>query len=286
MAIRRRGHVDRVNSFIMVWCGDEKEQVGFDGEVFNLPPIDGVATLGPGTGYKFESARDRAGDYVPGTLRVSDRHAVIDGNRVKVFDADMFVKWTETIRTDLLDRGMLIVDLPEEVEEAKVEGRPLWEKSQDTRARSVLEAELFRRRRWEEKGTPPPPSSSEHLVAWAIKHLNERGSALSMIQTDQIIGALSKGSSMPPRGALENAMRGVPTAQPSRSNVASTPVLADGPEGVLLYRKAMALGVKLLKDDLEGLLSDDDGTVGEVRQRVKEKEQELQAMEAAATVSP
>jgi hypothetical protein len=277
MAIRRRGHVDRINSFIVVWCGDEQEQIGFDGEVFNLPPMDTEAVVEPGSPYKFEGARDREGRLIPGTIRVSDRHAIIEGNRTRVFDSDMFVKWTETIRVDLLDRGLVIVDLPEEVEDAKAHGRPLYEASQDMKARSVLEAELFRRRRWEEKGTPAPPSSHEHLVVWAIKHLNERGTALSLIPTDQITGALSKG--LPPRAAIEGAMRGRPAQRDFEAPAASTA------EGMSLFAKAKALGVKMNKDELEGLLADEDGAVGTVRQKVKEKELQIKEMEEEATAA-
>lgn len=273
MAVRRRGHVDRINSYIVCWPGDEREQIGFDGEVFYLPPMDQIAEANvPGSVYKFDSARNRSGDFVAGTVVVADRHAMIDGNRIKVFDADMFVRWVEQIRGDLLDRGLFIVDMPEEVEEAHKEGRPVYERSQDARARTILEAELFRRRKWEEKGTPPPPSSSEHLVAWAIKHLNERGTTLSQIATDSIVGALSKGSSSPPKDKIETALgRGTQRTPPR-----AIPAAENTGEGVKLYSQAKNLGVKLLKEELEGLLADEDEAVGQVRQKIKAAQLKLE----------
>jgi len=281
MAIRRRAHVDRVNKFILVWCGDEREQVGFDGEVFYLPPIDTTAKLEAGSPYKFESARDRQGDMLPGTVLVVDRNAVIDGNRVKVFDADIFVKWIEMVRSDLLDRGLFIVDMPEEVEQAKVEGRPIWEASQDARARNILELELFRRMKWEQKGQQAPASSSEHLVAWAVKHVNERGTALSGIPTDNIRTALNKGSMLPGR----------PSSTASRtSSVSPTPPAPtpgpNVPVGAGLYARARTLGVKLLKDELEGLLDEDAEVVELVAKKVAKVEAELKEITAVAEAAP
>ena len=268
MAIRRKEHVDRVNSYILVWCGDEMEQVSFDGEVINLPPSDVQAKPGPGSPYRMEGARDRADLIVPGTVRVSDRHAIIEGNRIKVFDADQFVRWIETIRRELLDRGLFIVDLPEEVEEAKTEGRPLYEKSQDARARQVLETELFRRKKWEEKGTPPPPSSSEHIVQWAIKHLNERGSALSLIPTEEIVGALSIGA---PK-LTDIPAKLVPKEPPSIEK----PLASQR-----LYEQAIGLGVKLKVVDLNGLLTGDENVMKDVAERIRVREAELAPAPAA-----
>jgi len=279
MAIRRRAHVDRVNKFILVWCGDEREQVGFDGEVFYLPPIHTTAKLEAGSPYKFESARDRQGDMLPGTVLVVDRNAVIDGNRVKVFDADIFVKWIEMVRSDLLDRGLFIVDMPEEVEQAKVEGRPIWEASQDARARNILELELFRRMKWEQKGQQAPASSSEHLVAWAVKHVNERGTALSGIPTDNIRTALNKGSMLPGR------------VTPSRtSSVSPPPPPPPGPPampgGSELYARARTLGVKLLKDELEGLLDEDAEVIELVARKVEKADVAIKDLTEIAEAAP
>jgi hypothetical protein len=287
MAIRRRGHVDRINSFIVVWAGDEREQVSFDGEVFLVPPTEEQASIFPGSPYKFEGARNRSGDIIPGTVVVADRWAVIEGNRVKVFDADMFVRWTEAIRSDLLDRGLMIVDMPEEVDEAKKIGRPLYEASQDLRARTILENELFRRRKWEEKGTPAPPSSSEHLVSWAIKHLNERGTALSLIQTEDIVGALSKGSgSMPAKTAIETALRPGTFAFSGTQKPRALEGTSSAPSGVTLYNKAQALGVKLVRPELEGLLANEPEVMEAVSKKVAVEEKRLKAMEEAAIAQP
>jgi hypothetical protein len=199
---------------------------------------------------------------------------VIDGNKVKAFDADQFVKWLEVVRGDLLDRGLFIVDLPEEIEQAKAEGRPVWEASQDNRARMILEAELFRRRRWEDKGQQAPASSSEHLVAWAVKHVNERGTALSGIPTDDIRTALGKGSALPGRVTPFSRMSSVapPPAAPARAG------MPGGPE---VYARAKTLGVKLLKDELEGLLSDDAEVVSIVQAKVAEAELKIRELTEA-----
>ena len=274
MAIRRRRHVDRVNSFIVVWCGDEMEQVSFDGEVFQCPPIDHTAVPGPDSPYKLEGARDRVGEIIPGTVRVSDRTAMIEGNKVRIFDSDMFVKWVETIRTDLLDRGLFIVDLPEEVEEAKAEGRPIYEASQDERARMILETELFRRRKWEEKGTPAPPSSSEDKVLWAIKHLRERGTPLSKVPTEDILGALSGGAPPPvPQSIAPGSRTSAGLVNLVDANAAEAKL-----SGKELFAKAGSLGLKLKNAEMQGLLSDDATVLDDVAGRIAKKEEELTAV--------
>jgi hypothetical protein len=296
MAIRRRAHLDRINTYILVWPGDEPEQIGFDGEVWWLPGKDETAKPDEvGSRYRMESARSEGGDLIAGTIRVADRWATIEGNKVKVFDADTFVRWIESVREDLLNRGLYIVDFPHEVDQAMAEGRPIWEKSQDGRARTILETELFRRRKWEEKGTPAPPSSSEHLVVWAIKHLNDRGTALSLVATEDIMGALSGATAA--RRAVGNLAGLTPTPSPTMPQVAggarapAPPKLRGIPGGNELYALAKTLGVKMTKDELEGLLGDDIEAIKSVGARVQEKQKQQEelaedAKESEAAAAP
>jgi hypothetical protein len=124
------------------------------------------------------------------------------------------------------------------------------------------------------KGQQAPASSSEHLVAWAVKHVNERGTALSGIPTDDIRTALGKGSALPGRVTPFSRMSSVapPPAAPARAG------MPGGPE---VYARAKTLGVKLLKDELEGLLSDDAEVVSIVQAKVAEAELKIRELTEA-----
>jgi len=258
MANRRRRHVDRVSSYILVWPGDEREQLQFDGEIFWLPSINEVATAGGDSQFRYESAKDARGEHLPGTVQIYDRIQNVDGNRHKIFNADEFVNWVETVRHDLLDRGMVICDLNTEVEKAMAEGRPLWEKSRDEWARLTLEAELNRRRKWEEKGLPPPPSSSDDKVLQAVSHMRERGTEITQIPTLDLVGALS--GTLPPSDSGNGKPAPVAPTEPLEK--------ADGKK---LFLQARNFGVKVSKAELENLMLDDEGVCAAVAERIREK---------------
>jgi hypothetical protein len=259
MAVRRRRHVDRVSTYILVWPGDEREQLQFDGEVFWLPSINEVATPGGDSPFRYESAKDAKDEHIPGTVRIYDRVQNVDGNRVKIFSADEFVNWVEGVRHDLLDRGMMICDLATEVPEAIAEGRPLWEASRDAWARLTLEAELNRRRKWEEKGLPPPPSSSEKKVLQALAHMRDRGTEITQIPTADIVGALS--GTLPPKG----------NGQPKPSTPTPEEFIEEKADGKQLFVQAQNFGVKVNKAELEGLMLDDEETCALIAERIRDK---------------
>lgn len=254
MGIRRRRHVDRVNKFILVWSGDEREQLQFDGEVFWMPATTETAKTGEGSQFRFEGARDVHSELIAGTLLITDRIRSIDGNRIKIFDADEFVRWVEGVRGDLLDRGLVICDLVTEVPAALLEGRPLWQASRDAWARETLEVELGRRKKWEEKGLPAPQSSSEEKVLKALTHQRDRGAELSAIDTGDIVAALS-GQAPPAKPLVEQ--KPVPTLQKL--------------DGRKLFMQAQNFGLNLKKAELEGLLRDDEDTMKAVADVLHEK---------------
>ena len=124
-----------------------------------------------------------------------------------------------------------------------------------------------------------PASSSEHLVAWAVKHVNERGTALSGIPTDNIRTALNKGSMLPGR------------VTPSRtSSVSPPPPPPPGPPampgGSELYARARTLGVKLLKDELEGLLDEDAEVIELVARKVEKADVAIKDLTEIAEAAP
>jgi len=251
----------RVMSQIFTWAGEEPLVVGYDGQSFVVPPRHETARILPGGIYRFESARDAGGSLVPGTLLVTDLMAnTEDGGTRSILSVSAFCDYLTRDRDDLFARGFNIVATAQEVKAAIEQGIPLYEASQDERARTILATELERRKKFEEKGQPAPPSSSDHRVAWSIKHLKTRAQAqVPSASTDEIFGAL-QGRYMP---------ESKPEVVPTLSRVSS---------GQEVYEQAVEAGVQLSKTELTALLANDAEQTGYVMEKIK-------ARRAAATAA-
>lgn len=243
----------RIVSQIFTWAGEEPLTIGYDGQTFVVPPRHETAKVRPGSIYKLESARDGKGELIPGTLLVSDvTEPTEDGGFRRRMSVSDFCDFLTRDREDLFQRGFNIVGTPQEVKEAIEQGIPLYEASQDERARTILATELERRKKFEEKGQPAPPSSSEHQVAWAIKHLKSRQvEQKPSASTDEIFGAL--------QGRYQ------PDAQPV------APVVATGRVTTAqeIFEEANSLGVTLSKSELAGLLGNDPEQTGFILEKIK-----------------
>lgn len=261
---------ERENSFILVWSGTEPLELYCDGSSFFVPPRDQVADPSvPGGIYRYPSATDRAGQrMIPGTIVVRDVYGIKEGQSVRLFEAYELVKFVERTRKELMARGLAIVEKVEDVEEAHSIGIPAFAKSQDARAKDILEKELKRRKNAEDRGVPPGVSSSEEDVIWARHHLEGRHLDVSAVSTDDIRSVLS-GSPAPPTGLVA----------PMRAS--SAPRATAVTDGTELYTKAKALGLKLLKEQLEGLLAGDPETVSDVKKIVDEKMAILSSVDEA-----
>lgn len=244
---------------IFVWPGEEPLTLTYNGYTFVVPSRFETAKPGPKSIYAYESARTGKGDLIPGTILVKDRiEATANGGQKLVFDVQAMCEYLTRDRDELFRQGFNIVTMPNEVVTAMEIGLPLYEASQDERAKDIIAKEMERRKKFEDKGTPYPPSSSEHLVMWAIGHLKNRQAARKPMHTSDEL-----------RAALEG--RYLAEATPATIPV---PYTAQGQE---LYDQAKAAGVVLTKAELQGILENDEEQIGFVRAKIQaRKEYELQ----------
>jgi hypothetical protein len=259
----------RLQEFILVWPGDENLQVGFNGDVFIVPPHDVVAEPGPGSPYRNPAAKDRDGRPIPGTIAL---HDIIQstgpggrGHR-KALDAAEACAFMEDSRDDLFHRGFSIVMDPDDVPAAMAEGRPKYDAAQVDRARQILYDELERRKKWDAKGIPPPPSSSDHLVRWAKAHLDSHArksqqEQISDTELRKALGGELPDLGMPAEHEVKPRPKPVPAAKAEPLSV---------PE---LWQMAQAAGVNLVKADMVKLLDGDEDFRARLIEEIAEKQE-------------
>lgn len=262
----------RLQRFIFVWPGDENLQTGFNGDVIVVPPRDKEAVVGIGSPYRYEGAKDEFGQTMPGTIVISDRieetgHA---GGYRKLFDAAECCAWMEDTREDLFNRGFAIVMDPADVAGAMEEGRPKYDRSQESLAREILASELERRKKWDSKGVPPPPSSSEHKVRWAVAHLEAVAESSPMLSDDALKKVLSG-------RILESLPREAPAEAPvqPKEMLGSVPK-EDAVEALPvteLWEMAQAAGITPVKSDMAKLLNRDPVYRAQLLSEIAEKQE-------------
>lgn len=244
----------RVNAQIFTWAGEEPLTIGYDGHTFVIPPRHETARVGPGSPYRYESARDGSGDLIPGTLLLQDVVTTTpDGGRRITLSVSDFCDYLTRDRDDLFARGFNIVASPSQVSDAINQGIPLYEQSQDNRAREILATELERQKKYEAKGQPAPPREDQHNVDWAISHLKSREAALKPATSAADIRSVLEGRYTPAPAAVAAAAKTVTSAQE-------------------VYEKAIAAGVNLSKTELAGLLARDEEQIAFVLEKIKARE--------------
>jgi hypothetical protein len=263
----------RVQSQILVWCGDERLEIGYDASSINVPPINEVAKVGIRSPYRLPSATTKSGVPLPGTVLVED--VIVqneDGGWKKIFDVSDLCGFLERDMPELFARGFQIVSDPDEVKVVQIESRPAYESSLDARARDVLALELTRRKRFEDSGQPAPPGSNEKDVVWAIRHQQSRASRRSTtanLSTADIYSALAG-----------HYIGDVPTGEgaPNTPDPASRPASQTEPQApernvsaASMIEEADELGIKLTPADLKGLIRGDRDTFDYVGEKLKLK---------------
>jgi len=249
---------NRINAQILVWSGDEREQLRYDGKPILLPAHNETAQIGKGHPFRFESARDGKDRLIPGTLLVTD--VVVDtpsGGVKKVFDVGEFCEFLERDKTHLFERGLEIVGKPDQVQAAMEAARPMWERSQDARAQQILSTEMERISKYEEKGQPAPEGSNAERVAWAISHLQQRRTAdVARFGKDDLAAVLS--------GQF---------VKPKPQEVAEVEQLT----AKQIMAQAHEVGLKLTKTELEGLIEGDDEQIEFVKEKIKGRKEASEA---------
>ena len=257
----------RIVSQIFTWAGEEPLTIEYNGEQFIVPPRHMTAKLGPGSVYRHESARDEKGNLIPGTLLVTDViQPTGDGGVKRTLTVSDVCDYLASYREELFARGFNIVSTIQEVDEAIQTGIPLWETSQDERARGVLSNELARRKKYEERGEPAPASLSDHLVAWAIKHLNKRRLQAPAIKSEDLVAALHGRYIEQPKQAEAAPMAAVPIVPDRASEI---------------FEEADNLGIPLSKAELAGLLKADQEQTSFVLEKIKIKKEALGQQKSA-----
>lgn len=224
----------RVQSEILVWCGDEPLELAYDAQTLWVPPVDKIAKVGIGSPYRLPAATTKAGVPLPGTVVIED--VIVDtaeGGAKVAFSVRDFCGFLERDMPELFDRGFDIVSDPDDVRPAQIEGRPLYEASLDARAKEIIDQELARRKQLEDSGRPLTAASNEKDVVWAFRHRQKRGAARPSVSTEDLFAAASGGYVKGPEA----------------------PAVA--PTGKTLVAECESLGIVLTKAELLGLLRDD-----------------------------
>lgn len=252
MARKRRWN--RIQEQILVWPGDERLEIRYDGTLICVPPRTEVARVGPGHPYRYPAAQTKAGVPLKGTIAVTDQIVdTDDGGYRKQFDVSDFCEFLEEHAKHLFDAGFQIVSDPDDVTLVIEEGIPLYDRSLDKKAREILANELQRRKGWEDRGQPAPPSSSEHLVIWALQHQKRRAAQKPQVDSSQIYAAL-EGTTLPALAA----------AAPPVSDVK-----AMGAQHYL--EEATKLGIRLNKAELTALIEGDAEQIEFIQAKIEER---------------
>lgn len=253
---------NKVQSHILVWCGDEPLEVMYNAVPMLIPPINEFARVEPGTPYRLPGATTKAGVPLPGTILVQDQSEMTpEGGFVTTFKVNDFCAFLERDCPELFARGFNIVTDPEDVRDVQLEGRPLYEASLDAKASAILEAELVRQKKLEEAGRPITVAPNEQQVIWAFQHKQKRGSQKPALSKDTILGAIT-GTYMPQEAPA------IPSVE------------AKTAQGII--DECEALGINLTKSDLMALIRQDAEMLPFVMEKIALKKKEREESAAPA----
>lgn len=273
----------RPQRFIACWPGDDNPTMKALGEHFMLPRVDEVAIAGQGR-FRLSSAQDEQGRYIPGTVVIEDKVRRGESQElIKSLDARELIQMFHTNESKapgggLLGRGLTFVSTPEEARAAIAAGRAVWVESMVAGWRAVVQENLNYRRNWREKngGEEPPPSSSEGDVRNAANMLKKYAAQAkverSAVTDDDLLEALNG------TGATEAP---APKAAPAPaaaivSDDTETAQDEDRAYGLLLYDEARKYGVKVLKEDMAGILDGDGKAIADLENKVAAAKKQAQ----------
>jgi hypothetical protein len=291
MTQRRRKFYQTIQKQILVWAGQESLRLAYDGDTIHVPARDEIARKdAAGTRYRFNSAVSAEGNYVEGTLEVMDGYRrTPEGGEEKIFDVAALCAYIEKDRQDLIVQGLEIVTDVADCRAAMDECIPRWDATRDDRARRIIVDELERRKRIEERGGTVFAGSSEADVIWAHEHQLRRGpSAQPAVTTEDLkramLGQPPADSEQAETNLREDELP--PSAEiylpkPPKIGVSTEELTGraqEAPAGGInvmqMRRTAKALGVRLGKKELEGLLDGEQDTIELVAEKITVARQE------------
>ena len=248
--MRAKRRWNRINAQILVWAGDEREQLKYDGVPLILPAWNETAKLGPTHPFRFEGAKDSQERLIPGTILVTDIiNRTPEGGVVKTFDVGEFCDFLERDKEHYFKRGLEIVTEVADISAAMATARPVWEKSQVTRAQQILSAEMDRIARYDAKGQPAPEGSNAGRVAWAIAHLRGQAPDKAKFGKEELAKVLS--------------------GQYVEEATSAEPVTAHKLSVKEIRAACREVGLKLNKAELEALLDDDEEQIAFIHEKIK-----------------
>ncbi len=257
----------KIQQFILVWPGDEQCVFESDGIRIVLPAYNEVSEPGIGKPFTHQPARNARGFAIPGTVVIENRYRDLPGGgKEQVWDAYACCQWIPAQRDDLVNQGLGIVQNASDVEEVMKAGREVWEEAQYEKAGSIIQLEQARRQEYKQKGQEAPPLAGnfQRRLEWALEVRKKAAPSRPQIPDD----------------VLSAAVRGAPIPATAET-VESLP--AGALTGQQVYEAAKEVGLRLTKDELSGLLADDEVVKHDVQEQITEKRkaQEAEAAQAA-----
>ena len=263
---------DRPRTAILVWPGDEPETVMYGGEQVVVPPRDTVATLGdrytPSI-YRWPAATDKQGRPIPGTVLIKDVLRTGEQNEtIKVFDAESWCKGLGQVAIKVFERGFAIVVDPDEVPAAMEAGLKRWRRAKIAEWDNAVRYELSRRENYRTKGQVAPPLDDigEQKLQNAIRNLREEQERAGSAISDGDLRVALGGQAVLPTA---------PTAAPAPPPPAKAEEDELGEAAGHMYKLAKQHDVKLLKEELDGLLARDLAIMAAVEAKLNEAGVEL-----------
>lgn len=256
---------DRPRTVILAWPGDAPIFPRYGGEDIAIPPVTTVATEGRSI-YRYGPAVDKQGKALAGTVLLKDvfRTDPSTASVVKAFDAEGWVKGLMSVNQKLFERGLCVVMDPDDVPAALEEGRKRWYKSKLAEWDNEVRTEDARRQKYRSQGQAPPPlddkgeASLQNAILQLRLNVERAGSAISDAELRTALGGAAV----------------VPTAPAAAP--APVPVVNDLAEAAdELFRLCEQHDVKLLKEELTGLLKRDPHTMTIVEEKLTEAGVEL-----------
>jgi hypothetical protein len=267
----------RRNQAILTWPGEEPLGLAYNAYRIVVPPRDVISRPARGAPWTHPAA-ELNGKPLAGTALIEDVISLTaEGGYRTTLDIDAVCHYLTTQRDDLFTQGFNVVETADQVAEALALGLPLYEESQDNRARDILSRELQRQKAYKDRGEQPPPAISQHLIAWAMKHLQRRPAQTAAVRMEDIQSAL--GGAAPPASGPAPAPE--PVAAPAPASAAPSDDV-NAMSVTELFALASKLHVSVPTLEMAGLLRGSPEVIEKVKLKIKDKLVQLQVQDAAA----
>lgn len=254
MAIISGNFAEQKQSFILVWAGNERRGLSWDGEVVFIPCRDEVFDQR----YRFQSAKDGDGKYIPGTVVVSDVTArdPETGLMKHIVNARTFLEQTQINSAKLFASGLIAVNDVEDIPEAMAISEKRWARTLESADLRVMQEEAQRISEHHKQGLPVPPMSEKRAVE--VRDAMARQSERNRLRTGQTRVLEADLNKLLEGGSIEDK----PPSVEEIMTPSLPPVTPDE-----LFEECAALGVELSREEKAGILARDKRVMDAVAKR-------------------